>query len=82
MPERELRPIIERVYWSAVSSLANQQDELVDEAVHVLTAATSACPEMLARLAEDDLLDAEARQGTRAVGGEGVEASGPTASCS
>jgi len=62
MPARELRPIIERVYWSAVSSLANQQDELVDEAVYVLTAATAACPEMLARLAEDDLLDPEVRQ--------------------
>lgn len=63
MPARELRPIVERVYWSAVSSLANQADELVDEAVYVLRAATSACPEILARLAEDDLLDPEARQG-------------------
>jgi hypothetical protein len=59
----ELRPIVERVYWSAVSSLANNPDELVDEAVYVLRAATSACPEILARLAEDDLLDPEARQG-------------------
>jgi hypothetical protein len=63
MPARELRPIIERVYWSAVGSLANQKDELVDEAVNVLIAATSACPEMLARLAEDNLLDPETRQG-------------------
>jgi hypothetical protein len=57
MPARELRPVIERVYWSAVSSLADHPEELVDETVHALTAATSACPELLARLAEDDLLD-------------------------
>jgi hypothetical protein len=63
MPARELRPVIERVYWSAVSSLADHPDELVDEAVYALTAATSACPELLARLAEDDLLDHDARQG-------------------
>jgi hypothetical protein len=62
MPARELRPVIERVYWSAVSSLADHRDELVETAVHALTAATSACPELLARLAEDDLLDPEARQ--------------------
>jgi hypothetical protein len=63
MPARELRPIVERVYWSAVGSLASNADELVDEAVYVLRAATSACPEILVRLAEDDLLDPEARQG-------------------
>jgi hypothetical protein len=63
MPARELRPVIERIYWSAVSSPADHPDELVDEAVHALTTATSACPEILARLAEDDLLDPEARQG-------------------
>jgi hypothetical protein len=40
----------------------------VDEAVHVLTAATSACPEMLARLAEDNLLDREAQQGAWVAG--------------
>lgn len=57
MPARELRPVIERVYWSAVSSLADHPEELVDEAVQALTAATSVCPELLARLAEDDLLD-------------------------
>ena len=27
MPARELRPVIERVYWSAVSSLAARSDE-------------------------------------------------------
>ncbi len=63
VPARELRPVIERVYWSAVSLLADHPDELVDEAVYALTAATSACPEILARLAEDDLLDPEAQQG-------------------
>jgi hypothetical protein len=66
MPARELRPIVERVYWSAVSSLASHEHELVDEAVYVLRAATSACPEILARLAEDDLLDLDARQGVSA----------------
>jgi len=63
MPARELRPIAERVSWSVVSSLASQEHALVDEAVYVLRAATSACPEILARLAEDDLLAPEARQG-------------------
>jgi hypothetical protein len=53
MPPRELRPIIERVYWSAVASLNNEPDGLVDEAVANLTEATVACPEMLARLADD-----------------------------
>jgi hypothetical protein len=63
MPARELRAVIERIYWSAVSSLADHPEELVEEVVHALTAATSACPELLARLAEDDLLNPEARQG-------------------
>ncbi len=53
MPARELRPIIERVYWSAVASLNNEPDELVDEAVAHLSDATVACPEILARLADD-----------------------------
>jgi hypothetical protein len=60
MPPRELRPIIERVYWSAVASLNNEADELVDEAVANLTEASVACPEMLARLA-DEVMDAEQR---------------------
>jgi hypothetical protein len=47
MPARELRPIIERVYWSAVASLNNEPDELVDEAVAHLSDATVACPEIL-----------------------------------
>lgn len=62
MPARELRPVVERVYWSAVGSLADHPEELVDEAIYALRAATSACPEILARLAGDDLLDAEARR--------------------
>lgn len=53
MPTRELRPVIERIYWSAVSSLNNEPDELVDEAVEHLSNATVACPEILARLADD-----------------------------
>jgi hypothetical protein len=53
MPARELRPIIERVYWSAVASLNNEPGELVDEAVEHLSDATVACPGILARLADD-----------------------------
>jgi hypothetical protein len=53
MPARQLRPIIERVYWSAVSSLNNHSDELIDEAITHLSNATVACPELLARLADD-----------------------------
>ncbi|HSZ04753.1 MAG TPA: hypothetical protein VK778_06070 [Solirubrobacteraceae bacterium] len=53
MPARELRPVIERVYWSAVASLNNESDELVDEAVTHLSDATVACPELLARLADE-----------------------------
>jgi hypothetical protein len=53
MPARELRPIIERVYWSAVASLNNEPGELIDEAVEHLSNTTVACPEILARLADD-----------------------------
>ncbi len=53
MPPRELRPIIERVYWSAVASLNNESDELVDEAVTHPSDATVACPELPARLADE-----------------------------
>jgi hypothetical protein len=53
MPARELRPIIERVYWSAVASLNSEPGELVDEAVEHLSDATVACPEILSRLADD-----------------------------
>ena len=70
MPARELRPIIERIYWSAVGSLTDYPDELTDEAVLQARNATSACPEVLARLAEDDLLDPEARQGADLAGSE------------
>jgi hypothetical protein len=53
MPPRQLRPVIERVYWSAVSSLNNETDELVDEAVTHLSDATVVCPEVLARLMDE-----------------------------
>jgi hypothetical protein len=64
MPPRELRPIIERVYWSAVASLNNGPDGLAEEAVANRTEATVACPEMLARLADDFMVEggAEAAQ--------------------
>lgn len=69
MPTRELRPVIERIYWSAVSSLANEPHELVEEAVEHLSNTTVVCPELLARLA-DDLLDTETRQGAEVAGSE------------
>ena len=58
MPPRDLRPIIERVYWSAVASLNNEPDQLVDEALANLNEAVVACPEMLARLA-DEFMDGQ-----------------------
>jgi hypothetical protein len=61
MAPRDLRPIIERVYWSAVASLNNEPDQLVDEALANLNEAVVACPEMLARLA-DEFMDGQ--QGT------------------
>lgn len=67
MPPRELRPIIERVYWSAVSGLNNEPDELTEECLANLNEAVVACPEMLARLA-DEFMDTGHEPG-------GVEAS-------
>ncbi|HEY4812483.1 MAG TPA: hypothetical protein VIH71_15640 [Solirubrobacteraceae bacterium] len=58
MPARGLRPVIERVYWSAVSSLNNHSDELIDEAITHLSDATVACPELLARLADEAIATA------------------------
>jgi hypothetical protein len=55
MPAKELRPIIERVYWTAVNSLADNPHELDEDVVARCQDATTACPEMLARLADDDL---------------------------
>lgn len=66
MPATELRPIIERIYWSAVGSLANHPEELIEEAAYQLKNVGSACPGLLAMLAEDDLLDPEAQQGIAA----------------
>lgn len=53
MPPRELRPIIERVYWSAVSGLNDAPEELTEECLANLKEAVVACPEMLARLADE-----------------------------
>lgn len=53
MPPRELRPIIERVYWSAVAGLNNAPEELTEECLANLNEAVVACPEMLARLADE-----------------------------
>lgn len=52
MPAWELRPIIERIYWSAVAWLNNESGGLVDEVVEHLSDATVACPEILAGLAD------------------------------
>jgi hypothetical protein len=62
MTATELKPIIERLFWSSVSSL-NHADELIESARIQTGQAIQACPEILARLAEDDLLDPESRQG-------------------
>jgi hypothetical protein len=64
MAPRELRPILERVYWSAIASLNNEPDQLVEEALVHLNEAVVACPEMLARLA-DEFMDGQ--QGTGSV---------------
>lgn len=69
MPARELRPIIERIYWGSLSSL-NHADELIESARVNVGHAVMACPEILARLAEDDILDPEARQGADLAGSE------------
>jgi hypothetical protein len=53
MPPRALRPIIERVYWSALAGLNNSPDELTEECLANLNEASVACPEMLARLADE-----------------------------
>lgn len=58
MPPRELRPIIERVYWSAVAGLNNAPEELSEECLANLNEAVVACPEMLAQLA-DEFMDTE-----------------------
>jgi hypothetical protein len=63
MPPRDLRPIIERIYWSAVASLNNEPDQLVDEALANLNEAVVACPEMLARLA-DEFMDGQQGAGS------------------
>jgi len=69
MPARELRPIIERIYWSSVTSLSNDPHELEEDTADRLRQATTACPEILARLADDDL-DPETRQGADLAGSE------------
>lgn len=63
MAPRELRPIIERVYWSAVASLNNEPHQLVEEALANLNEAVVACPEMLARLA-DEFMDGQQGAGS------------------
>jgi hypothetical protein len=62
LPARELRPIIERIYWSSVSALSDKPDELLEDARETISSATVACPEILARLAEDGLPDPDTRQ--------------------
>lgn len=63
LPASQLRPIIKRIYWSSVSALADKPDELLEDTREKIGRATAACPEILARLADDDLLDPEAQQG-------------------
>ena len=65
MPPRELRPILERVYWSAVASLNNEPEQLIEDALANLNEAVVACPEMLARLA-DEFMDGQQDAGEEA----------------
>jgi hypothetical protein len=58
MPPRALRPILERVYWAAVSGLNNAPEELTEDCLANLNEAVVACPEMLARLA-DEFMDGQ-----------------------
>lgn len=53
MAPQQLRPLLERVYWSAVSGLNNAPEELTEECLANLNEAVVACPEMLARLADE-----------------------------
>lgn len=64
LPARELRPIIERIYWTSVSALSDKPDELLEDARETISNATVACPELLARLAEDGLPDPDTRHGS------------------
>lgn len=66
MPPRELQPIIERVYWSAVSGLNNAPEELAEECLANLNEAVVACPEMLARLADEFMETEQERCGVEA----------------
>jgi hypothetical protein len=60
LPARDLRPIIERIYWSSVSALSDKPDELLEDARKTIGTAAVACPEILARLAENGLPDRDA----------------------
>lgn len=63
--------MIERIYWSSVSALSDKPDELLEDARATIGSATVACPEILARLAEDGLPD----PGTRRAAGPAETAS-------
>ncbi len=67
LPARQLRPIVERIYWSSVSALSDKPDELLEDARETISTAVVACPEILARLAEDGLPDPDTRQEASAV---------------
>lgn len=60
MPPRQLRPIIERVYWTAVAELNNDPEGLTEDCRANLNEAVVACPEMLARLADEFMAGQEA----------------------
>ncbi len=69
MPPRALRPIIERVYWSALAGLNNAPDELAEECLANLNEASVACPEMLARLADEFMDTGQEPGGTETASG-------------
>lgn len=54
MPPAELRPIIERIYWSTVEMLAGEAREIDETEAAVLRSTTAICPAILARLTEHD----------------------------
>lgn len=54
MPPTELRPILERIYWSTIETLAGEAREIDETEATVLRSTTTICPAILARLTEHD----------------------------
>jgi hypothetical protein len=52
MPHNQLRPLLERVYWESVGSLADRPGELVEQAREYREALVVLCSSLLARMSE------------------------------